>query len=111
MGEVCRINRIIERSLDYSGFENYPASEIADLFSNGHLGYEYARFFDGFGTFNGKNNIGHQKVRRAIYKNIMKNAQKAYHEFKEHGREYDKEGALYKMFKRAHDIYKKTLTR
>lgn len=99
----------IENAVDGLSFENYPSSEIADLFSKENLGYKYAIYNNGFGVFDGKNNIGHQKVRRTIYKNIMKNAKKAYYEFIDGGQYYNKEDALYKMLKRAHDIHRKTL--
>jgi hypothetical protein len=91
--------------VDGSGFENYPSSEIADLFSKLDNGYRYAQGNDGFGVFNRKNNSGDQRVRRAIYKNIMNNSKKAYDHFFNYRSELNKNGAFYKMVKRAADKF------
>lgn len=93
--------KFIDRKVDGSGFENYPASEIADLFSKEDNGYRYAQDNDGFGIFNRKNNIQDQRVRRAIYKNIMENGKKAYNMFMNYRSELNENGNFYKMIKRA----------
>lgn len=93
--------KYIDRKVDGSGFENYPAAEIADLFSKEDNGYRYAQDNDGFGIFNRKNNIQDQRVRRAIYKNIMDNGKKAYYMFMNYRSTLNENGNFYKMIKRA----------
>jgi hypothetical protein len=67
----------IHKSVDGMGFVNYPTSEIVDLFSKNGIGFRYAEDHHGFGTFNRKNNINDQRVRRAIYKSIMDSGYKS----------------------------------
>jgi hypothetical protein len=98
--------RFIENSLDYMGFENYPSSEIADLFSKLDNGYRYAQDNEGFGVFNRKNNSGDRMVRRAIYKNIMDNYQRAYYYFLKNQGELNKRGVYYKILKKAYDKFR-----
>jgi hypothetical protein len=97
--------QFIDRGVDGSGFENYPSSEIADLFSKLDNGFRYAQDKEGFGVFNRKNNSGDQRVRRAIYKNIMNNSKKAYDLFFNYRSELNETGAFYKMVKRAADKF------
>ena len=99
--------QFIDRGVDGSEFENYPSSEIADLFSKEYNGYRYAQDNDGFGIFNRKNNIGDQRVRRAIYKNIMNNSKKAHKHFFNYRSELNENGVFYKMVKRAADKFMK----
>jgi hypothetical protein len=99
--------QFINWRVDGSGFENYPSSEIADLFSKEYNGYRYAQDNDGFGIFNRKNNIGDQRVRRAIYKNIMNNSKKAYNHFFNYRSELNKNGDFYKMLRRSSDKFMK----
>jgi hypothetical protein len=97
--------QFIDRGVDSSGFENYPSSEIVDLFSKLDNGYRYAQDKEGFGVFNRKNNSGDQRVRRAIYKNIMNNSKKAYDHFFNYRSELNKNGDFYKMLRRSSDKF------
>jgi hypothetical protein len=87
------------------GFENYPSSEIADLFSKLDNGYRYAQDNEGFGVFNRKNNSGDRMVRRAIYKNIMDNYTRVNYYFLKNQGELNRSGVYYKILKKAYDKY------
>lgn len=108
-----RAYEFIKAAIDGLGFENYPVSEIAKLFSKEDLGLRYVIENEGFGIYKKEydksNTQNYSKVRKAIYANILKNGKKIHDDI--YLKAYAESSVLYKMLKKSLDRYEAKLNK